>query len=121
MKTAWKPSAQKTASSDTRDLGVSVRLVEVMRVGEEGSAPQSAQLRMAVDGARLAACVRPVGKGRTVFLDGQADDAELVARVLAYELPGLPDGRIDKTYATETDGGTLWFDANKPRIWVSAK
>ena len=119
--TAWKPSAQKTASSDTRDLGVSVRQVEVMRTGADGSAPQSAQLRMAVDGAKLAACARSVGKGRTVLLDGRADDAELVARVLAHALPGLPDGRIDKTYATETDGGTLWFDANKPRIWESAK
>ena len=110
---AWKPSAHQPGNTDTRDLGLSVRQVELVRAGA-GEAPAGhASLRMAVDPQALAPLTRAVGKGRTIFLPGLADDEKLVASVL----PASKDGRVDRRYVTETDGGVLWLDADEARIW----
>jgi hypothetical protein len=114
--TAWNPAVRQPGNRDARDLGVSVRQVEVVRAGAEGDAATSASLRMVVDRARLASQVREVGKGRTAFLPGVADDASLVAGVLAALMPNAVDGRLDGRFATETDDGVLWFDAAGSRI-----
>ena len=113
----WKPSAHQAGNGDARDLGVSVRQVEVLRAGAAPVAAATAALRIVVDQAQLAPQVRTVGKGETVFLPGRADDAKLIASVLAALLPNEADGRIDGRFITETDGGALWFDAKPPRIW----
>ena len=114
--TAWKPSAHQAGNGDTRDLGVSVRQVEVIREGAGRVAATSASLRMVVNRERLAPYVREIGKGKTVCLSGMAEDAKLVAGVLAALLPNAVDGRLDGRFATETDGGVLWFDASTSRI-----
>jgi hypothetical protein len=98
-------------------LGISVHQVEVIRAGAEHTAATSATLQMVVDQTQLATHVRSVGKGRTVFLPGLADDTKRVASVLAALLPDAIDGRLDERFATETDCGPLWFDANTARIW----
>lgn len=111
--TAWKPSAHQPGNTDTRDLGVSVRQIELIRAGA-GEAPAGiAKLRMVVDPQALAPLARAVGKGRTIFLQGLADDERLVASVL----PASKDGRFDRRYVTETDGGVLWLEADEARIW----
>ena len=90
-----------------------MRQVELVRAGA-GEAPAGhASLRMAVDPQALAPLTRAVGKGRTIFLPGLADDEKLVASVL----PASKDGRVDRRYVTETDGGVLWLDADEARIW----
>ena len=113
---AWRPSERQPGNRDTRDLGVSVRQIEVARAGAEAFAPGTAELCMTVDGGVLAPLVRTVGKGKTVMLAGCSDDAQTLAGVLAAVVPGLPDGRLDGRFVTETDDGLLWFDAEKSRI-----
>ena len=110
--TAWKPSAHQAGNGDARDLGVSVRQVEVMRMGAENVAASSVSLRMVADKQRFAPLTRSVGSGMTVFLQGLADDERLIASVL----PCAMDGRFDRRFATETENGTLWFDASTSRI-----
>jgi hypothetical protein len=89
----WKPSEH--GGGDARALGVSVRQVELIRAGAESSAAAGASLRMAVDPQALAPLTRAVGKGKTLFLQGLADDTKTVALVLAGALAGAPDGRLD--------------------------
>jgi hypothetical protein len=108
---SWRPSAH--GGTDGRDLGVSVRLLEVVRAGAERQPAAAASLRMVADPARLAPLTRAVGKGKTICLQGLADDERLVACVL----PAASDGRLDRRYVTEEDGGTLWLDADEARIW----
>ena len=115
--TAWNPAVREPGNRDTRDLGISVHQIEVIRAGSEHTAATSATLQMVVDQTQLATHVRSVGKGRTVFLPGLADDTKRVASVLAALLPDAIDGRLDERFATETDCGPLWFDANTARIW----
>ncbi len=109
--TTWRPSAQ--GSADGRDLGVSVQRIEVIRAGAEQQLASAVALRQVVEPARLAPLTRAVGKGRTLFLQGLAGDERLVASVV----PAAGDGRQDRRYVTETDGGALWFDAEAARIW----
>lgn len=107
----WKPSEH--GSGDARALGVSVRQVEVFRAGADQEPAAAASLRMVVDSARLAPLTHAVGKGKTIFLQGLAENEKLVASVL----PAARDGRVDRRYVTETDGGALWLDADEARIW----
>ncbi len=72
---------------------------------------------MAVDPQALAPLTRAVGKGKTLFLQGLADDTKTVALVLAGALAGAPDGRLDGRFASETGDGVLWLDADEARIW----
>lgn len=111
----WKPSEH--GGGDARALGVSVRQVELIRAGAESSAAAGASLRMAVDPQALAPLTRAVGKGKTLFLQGLADDTKTVALVLADALAGAPDGRLDGRFASETGDGVLWLDADEARIW----
>ena len=110
--TAWKPSAHQAGNGDARDLGVSVRQVEVIRAGAENMAASSVSLRMVADKEQLALLTRTVGSGMTVFLPGFADDEKVIASVM----PCAVDGRLDGRFATETDDGMLWFDASTSRI-----
>jgi len=119
--TPWKPSDHQSGSTDTRDLGVSVRQVEIFRAGEENTMTAGASLRTVVNRASLAPLTRTVGRGRTLFLKGKADDVRLVASVLMDALPGLPDGRLDGKFATETEDGVLWIDTASARIRLDEK
>ena len=110
---AWKPSAHQPGNGDTRDLGVSVRQVEVIRAGAENVAALSASLRLVPDRAALSPITRNVGSGKTIFLQGLADDEKLIAGLL----PNASDGRLDRRFETMTDDGTLWFDAEHATIW----
>jgi hypothetical protein len=110
--TTWRPSAH--GSTDGRDLGVSVRSVEVVRAGEERQPVAAASLRVVTDPARLAPLTRAVGRGKTIFLPGLADDEKLIASVLPSS---RRDGRMDRHYVTEADSGALWLDADEARIW----
>lgn len=109
--TTWRPSSH--GSTDGRDLGVSVRLVEVVRSGAERQPAAAASLGRVVDPARLAPLTRAVSKGKTIFLQGLADDEKLIAGLL----PGATDGRLDRRYVTTMDDGALWLDADEARIW----
>lgn len=115
--TAWNPAARDPGNRDTRDLGISVRQIEVFRAGAEQDAAAEVVLQMAVNREQLAAHMRTVGKGRTLFFPGRANDTKLVATVFAALIPNAVDGRIDERFATETASGTLWFDAHAARIW----
>jgi hypothetical protein len=113
----WKPSAHQPGTGDSRDLGVSVRQVEVFRNGAERAAARPALLRRVADTQGLAPLTRVVGKGRTVCLQGKADDEQLLAALL----PSAEDGRLDGRFATETSDGALWLDADGARIWRTGK
>jgi len=110
----WRPSEHQPGNGDTRALGVSVRQVEVIREGAEQAPASVASLRMVPDQEALRPLTRTVGRGRTIFLPGQADDGRLIAAVL----PAADDGRFDRRYVTRTSEGLLWFDADAARIWA---
>ncbi|MDD4061496.1 MAG: beta-galactosidase [Kiritimatiellae bacterium] len=109
----WKPSERQPGNTDSRDLGVSVRQVEVFRAAAERSAPAPATLRMVPDPEALKLLTRKIGGGMTICLNGLSDDEKLVAALLPVKV----DGRLDRRYATETDDGTLWLDADTARVW----
>lgn len=111
----WKPS-EKEGSGDTRSLGIAVRQVEWVRDGAETAAVGRASLRHDVDEAALAPLTRMVGRGRTVLLPGLLPDYASIARIVASQLPDGADGRIDRRFATRTDGGVLWLDAEGATI-----
>jgi hypothetical protein len=111
--TTWKPSEVNPGSGDDRALGVSVRQVEVFRVGAEQVPAQSVTLRFEPDREALSPLQRKIGRGMTTMLPGLADDERLIAALL----PGTMDGRFDRRYATQTDSGVIWYDANEARIW----
>ena len=113
--TAWKPSEH--GGGDARDLGVSVRQAEVFRAGSEQEPSAAASLRLVADPEALRPLTRAVGKGKTIYLQGQADDEKLIAGVLTLAC----DGRLDRRYATMTDAGLLWLDADEARIWDEVK
>jgi len=112
----WKPSELQAGSLDTRALGISVRQVEVTRAGADGATAGTASLRMVPDWEALKPLTRSIGRGMTIHLQGRADDAELIAGVL----PVAVDGRIDGRFATQTDSGIIWFDAEKAQLWLTA-
>lgn len=111
----WKPSEH--GSGDARDLGVSVRQVEVFRAGAEQALATSATLRLVADPEALRPVMRSIGRGKTIFLKGLADDGALIAGLL----PGVADGLQDRRYATVTADGVLWLDAEEARIWREPK
>jgi hypothetical protein len=111
----WTPSALQAGNTDTRDLGVSVRQVEVLRAGAEQVPAAAATLRRVADREALRPLTRVLGSGMTIFLQGLADDEKLIASVL----PGATDGRLDRRYATLTDDGMLWLDADEAKIRLS--
>ena len=111
--TTWKPSEQSVGNTDTRMLGVSVRKVEVFRTGAERDAKSSALMRMAPDREALKPLLRHLGRGITIHLQGLSDNEKLIAAVL----PVATDGRIDGRFATRTNDGLLWFDAERKEIW----
>jgi hypothetical protein len=123
---AWKPSEVNPGSGDDRALGVSVRQIEVFRAGAErtwdgilksrptsGAPAQDVALRLVPDREALKPLQRRVGSGMTTCLQGLAEDGRLIAALL----PGAADGRIDRRYATQTDDGLIWYDADSARIW----
>ena len=109
----WKPSESSPGITDMRELGVSVRQVDVVRVGAEQTTASVASLQMVRDREALRPLTRVVGSGMTIFLKGMADDEKLIAGVL----PVATDGRIDGCFATRSNDGLLWFDAEKKEIW----
>ena len=115
--TSWKPSEQKKGNKDARTLGVSARQVEVFRNGGEKTKPTTASLKNVANREALAPLTRTIGKGKTILVQGKADDVQVLATVLSDTLPELPDGKIDGKFATETENGVLWFDAVGARIY----
>lgn len=118
---SWKPS-EVSDSTDTRSLGVEVYGVRWRRADVS---PHSAPVREAricsdVDPGALTLATRRVSQGRTVHLPGLASQARDLARIIAHLLPNLPDGRLDRRYATRTAEGVLWCDPDTPRIWIES-
>ena len=112
----WKPSETQAGSRDERELGFSLRQVEVYRDGAKQDAPAEATLGYEAVAAALQSLTRSVGAGRTILLRGESADPTTVAVVVASVTPGLPDGQLDGRFATLTESGVLWFDGNSPRI-----
>ncbi|HRR35422.1 MAG TPA: hypothetical protein P5026_15100 [Kiritimatiellia bacterium] len=108
----WRPQEVSPGSGDNRDLGISVRQVEVIRAGVEQTVSQTVRLRFVLDDEALAPLQRMVGRGKTTFLPGLVDDSPLIAALL----PRGVDGRLDRRYATETDEGVLWLDTVEANI-----
>lgn len=113
----WRPS-EALKSSDSRSLGIEVRRVVWHRAGAAEAPPERAALVRVIDPTAVAAAIRSIGKGRTIHLDGLAQRQDDVARVVAFLLPDLPDGRLDGRYATRTTDGVVWLDPSAPRIWI---
>jgi hypothetical protein len=109
----WKPS-EHGGGGDARDLGVSVRQVEVFRAGATQAPTEPASLRLVPDRVALKPLTRTITDGMTIHLKGMADDENLIAAML----PVAVDGLLDRRYATETDAGTLWLDAGAARVWL---
>jgi hypothetical protein len=119
--TPWKPSEQPDGSTDPRELGLSMQQIEIFRLGEESREASAVILKTVVNRTALAPLTRAIDKGRTLYLKDRADDIQLLAALLMDSLPGLPDGRLDGKFATETEDGVLWFDAATARIWLDTK
>ncbi len=112
----WKPSDTEDGNRDERELGFSLRQVEVYRDGAEHDPLTAATLRYETVATALKPLTRFVGTGRTILLKGRAADPTTVAMIVAAQQPGLPDGQLDGRFVTVTGSGVLWFDANAPRI-----
>jgi hypothetical protein len=122
----WKPSDHQQA--DTRELGIAVREVELIRAGAEGTPPAQAVLHLSLDRDRLAQATRQVERGWTVMLTGAGDSPAALANVLAPLLtesgtyfPGVEpfapmDGRMDGRFATRADDKWIWLDAKAATI-----
>lgn len=89
--------------------------MEVFRLGSEQAPTAAATLRRVADREALRPLTRAFGSGMTIFLQGLADDERLIAGVL----PVATDGRLDRRYATLTDAGMLWLDADEAKIRLS--
>ena len=113
--TTWRPS-QLSNSRDERELGLEMKSVEWIRAGAEQEKPGAAALTLKVDIDHLQANMRACDAGRTVYLPGLLDDTDALCRVVAALLPQPVDGRLDRMYVTETDTGTVWFDARTATI-----
>ena len=112
----WKPSDVNPSSKDQRDLGVAVRMIEIVRSGFENATPQAAEFTFRPDRTLLADLRKSVGKGYTTMLPGYAENEFLIASLL----PESDDGNFDRRYITVCDDGSaLWYNANQARIWQS--
>ncbi len=113
---SWRPSEIDSHSSDQRNLGVSVHLVEIWRAGAQNKAVSNAELAFEPNPTTLRTLQCRIGSGKTTFLPGLTADERLIAALAAADY----DGRIDRRYATHTADGILWFDASEARIFQVA-
>jgi len=107
-------------STDKRDLGVALRMVEIVRDGVHVTKPASARLLTSFDPETVRPLVRRVGKGAVVDLHGQggpdtvwAVGAEILGNTSRYVPESAPvvtvDGQVDGRFATTTDRGIYWY------------
>jgi hypothetical protein len=127
----WSPKAVGQ-SGDDRDLGVALHRLEWVRADAGGQPFGEARLEYRLAPEAFAACARPVKRGWTVLLPGLGSrplELQSVVSALVRNTPELlggvarlaqADGLADGRFATETDGGTLWYDGATGRIRLEA-
>jgi hypothetical protein len=131
MKT-WSPK-KVGQSGDDRELGVALRIVELVRQGARGTAFGTAALQYELDPEAFRAHVRQVGQGWTVYLPGLSTDTERLPMVLApvlrdtgrYLVGAAPlaaqDGKADGVYSTLTASGVLRYDGKRATVSETPK
>lgn len=117
----FRPS-ERNPRHDNRELGMMVWSVEMIAAGAEGEPPVVAPINLEVDWAKLAPCIRRIGKGATLAVPCRTDTdfPALVSQTLQHLdriIPGtpaieLPSPDRDGVYATQCTDGVLYLNTN---------
>jgi hypothetical protein len=113
-------------SSDTRELGAAVCVVELVSQGAEQVPAEQPPLAWEVDWMQANGCIRRIGRGATLLVprSGPQEFGEVVVQALAHadrispDLHGvsIPVTNDDGLFATMTDDGVLYYNStDRPR------
>jgi hypothetical protein len=107
---------------DNRDLGVAVAAVELCARGAEHDPPAAAPLAWEIDWTQAPRCVRRIGRGATLAVDGRnpGEFSEAVVQALLHRdrllgTAAAPSPTVvttgDGLYATRLTDGVLYYNA----------